>query len=132
MDDPTAPAATGGTTNPPNRGFVDHRGAPYLMLLVWLIVLGAAFAVGLEYVEAIESDPECSWDTCVQPFVGPLVWLLVGLMIIGPGYLATAAIVVLLEFSGPAAQRIRFWLAAAGPGVAVLGYLFLSAVALLT
>ncbi len=93
MDDPTAPAATVGPTNPANRGFVDHRGAPYLVLLVWLVVLGAAFGVGLEYVEAIESDPDCSWDTCIQPFVGPLLWLLVAVVTIGGGYLAAVAAV---------------------------------------
>jgi hypothetical protein len=112
--------------------FVDHRGAPYLVLLIWMVVLGAAFGMGMEYVGTIESDPDCSWDRCIQPFVGPLFWLLVGGMITGLGYLATAAIVGLLEFSGPAAQRVRFWLAAAGPGMAVLGYLVLMAPVLLT
>jgi hypothetical protein len=123
MDDPTALAATVGPSNLPNRGFVDHRGAPYLMLLVWLVVLGAAFGVGLEYVEAIESDPDCSWDTCIQPFVGPLLWLLVAAVMIGGGYLAAVAAVALLEFSGPAGQRARFWVASIGPGLGLVGFL---------
>ena len=116
----------------PSPAFLDHRGAPYLVLLVWLVVLVAAFGLGLEYVGTIESDPDCSWDSCIQPFVGPLLWLLVGGFITGLGLLATAAIVGLLEFSGPAAQRARFWIATAGPGMAVLGYVVLTALVLLT
>lgn len=122
-------SAPGSTSSP---AFVDHRGAPYLVLLAWLVVLVAAFVVGMQYVGAIEPDPDCSWDTCIQPFVGPLFWLLMGGFVTGLGYLVTAAIVGLLELGGPAAQRGRFWLAAAGPSMAVLGYLLLAASAALT
>ncbi len=102
------------------------------MLLVWLSGLVAAFIVGMEYVESIESDPDCSWDSCIQPFVGPLFWLSLGATMTGLGFLATVGTVALLELAGPTAQRARFWIAVAGPGMAVLGYLFLAASAALT